>query len=262
MKALFLALVLALAGVSAGRAEVVCTLMVDAGSGAVRLQEGGGCEVPAAPASTFKVPLAVMGFDAGVLASRTEPAWPYKEEYRAERPRWRVTITPESWVHESVLWYSRELVQRLGASKFARYVAAFDYGNADVSGDPRRNNGLTHSWLNSSLKITPAGQVQFFRRMLAGELPVTVEAHRLTMDVMPKFLAGRWMVWGKTGTYYERHGDGSTNTNRQYGWFVGWAEQGKERLVFAYLIHDTKKIGTPAGPRARDALLARFSKLG
>ena len=54
----------------------------------------------------------------------------------------------------------------------------------------------------------------------------------------------------------------SFNSRRQTGWFVGWAERDDQRLVFAYLIRDTKKTSGPAGLRARDALLARFAKWG
>lgn len=262
MKVLFAAIVLSLVAIPASRAEVICTLVVDAASGAVRLEEGGGCETPTSPASTFKMTLAVMGFDAGILTAPDAPAWPYRTEYKADRADWRVTTTPVSWLRNSVLWYSRELVEQLGAERFGRYVADLDYGNADVSGDPGKDNGLTRSWINSSLQITPEQQVQFVRRMLAGELPVSAAAQAAVVGIVPKFKAGAWNVSGKTGTYYERNADGTFNSRRQTGWFVGWAERGDERLVFAYLIRDTKKMAGSAGPRARDALLARFAKWG
>ena len=247
---------------SASRAEVVCTLVVDAATGAVRLEEGGGCETPTSPASTFKMTLAVMGFDSGVLTGADVPAWPYLAEYKADRADWRVTTTPASWLRDSVLWYSRELVQQLGAERFAQYVADLDYGNADVTGDPGKDNGLSRSWINSSLLITPEEQVRFVRRMLAGDLPVSAAAQAAVTAIVPTFEAGKWTVSGKTGTYYERNADGTFNSRRQTGWFVGWAERGDERLVFAYLIRDTKKVAGPAGLRARDALLARFAKWG
>lgn len=262
VKILFAALLLSLVGVSASRAEVVCTLVVDAASGAVRLEEGGGCETPTSPASTFKMTLALMGFDAGLLTAADAPAWPYLTEYKADRADWRVTTTPKSWLRDSVLWYSRELVAKLGAERFAQYVTDFEYGNADVTGDPGKDNGLLRSWINSSLLITPEEQVRFVRRMLAGDLPASATAHAAVVAIVPKFSAGKWTVSGKTGTYYERNADGSFNSRRQTGWFVGWAERDDERLAFAYLIRDTKKATGPAGPRARDALLARFAKWG
>jgi beta-lactamase class D len=262
MKVLIAALLLSLLGVTAGRAETVCTLVLDAATGAVRLQEGGGCARPAAPASTFKVPLALMGFDAGILTGPQEPAWPYQKDYAAAREAERQTVKPTSWLADSVLWYSRETVEALGAARFAGYVSGFAYGNADVSGDPGKNNGMTRSWLNSSLQITPEEQVRFVRRMLDGELPVSAAARDAVVSIMPRFRAGEWIVAGKTGTYYDRNRDGSNNTNRQWGWFVGWAERDGQRLVFAYLIRDLKRTPGAAGLRARDALLARVAKWG
>lgn len=248
--------------VPASRAEVVCTLIVDAGSGAVRLQEGGGCDTPTPPASTFKMTLAVMGFDAGILTGADAPAWPYKAEYDANRADWRVTTTPATWLRDSVLWYSQVLVAQMGAERFDQYVTDFDYGNADISGDPGKDNGLTRSWINSSLKISPEGQVRFVRRMLAGDLPASAAAQQAVVGITPTFTAGKWTVSGKTGTYYERNADGTFNSRRQTGWFVGWAQRDDQRLVFAYLIRDTKKTAGPAGLRARDALLARFARWG
>jgi beta-lactamase class D len=262
VKVLIAAVLLSLAAVSASRAEVVCTLIVDAESGAVRLEEGGGCDTPTSPASTFKMTLAVMGFDAGILIGADQPAWPYQPEYKADRADWQVTTTPTTWLRDSVLWYSRVLVAEMGAERFAKYVTDFDYGNADISGDPGKHNSLTRSWINSSLLITPEEQVRFVRRMLAGELPATAAAQAAVVAIMPSFKAGKWSVSGKTGTYYERNADGTFNSRRQTGWFVGWAERDGERLAFAYLIRDTKKASGPAGLRARDALLARFAKWG
>jgi beta-lactamase class D len=262
VKSLFAALMLSLFAVSASKAEVVCTLVVDGATGVVRLEEGGGCARPAAPASTFKVAMALMGFDAGILTGPDAPAWDYRKEFNAVREVDRKTVTPTSWLADSVLWYSRETVKRLGADKFAGYVADFAYGNADVSGDPGQDNGMTRSWLNSSLQISPEGQVRFLRQMLDGALPVSVAARDAVVSIMPHFTAGAWDVHGKTGTYYERNADGSYNSKKQYGWFVGWAERDGQRLVFAYLIRDAKQTAGSAGPRARDALLARFTKWG
>ena len=163
-------------------------------------------------------------------------------------------------MRDSVLWYSRLLVKELGAERFAASVAALDYGNADVSGEPGANNGLTHSWLNTSLLISPAGQLQFVRRLVLGDLPVSPEAMTRAIEVTPRFEAGAWQVQGKTGTGYQRETSGRLG-KRQYGWFVGWATRGDRTLAFAYLIRDEKTGGSAAGPRARDDLLARWSEL-
>ncbi len=55
-------------------ARPVCTLVVEADDRV--LHREGRCEEPESPASTFKIALAVMGYDAGVLIGPHEPVWP------------------------------------------------------------------------------------------------------------------------------------------------------------------------------------------
>jgi len=214
------------------------------------------------PASSFKLPLAVMGFDAGILSDPATPEWPYDASYGAVRRVDRQAHTPQSWMGESVLWYSRRLVHLLGAHGFARYVTAFGYGNVDVSGERGANNGLTHSWLNTSLLITPREQLSFVHRLINGNLPVAHSAIAKAMSITPSFAAAEgWVINGKTGTGYVRESDGKLG-RRQYGWFIGWASaEQRAPVVFAYLLVDDKSGLNAAGPRARDDLTARWVEL-
>jgi beta-lactamase class D len=102
------------------------------------------------PASTFKVPLALIGYDAGILSDEHTPSWDYRPEFNAVK-RDRKRVDPTIWERDSIIWYSREITCRLGVDHFADYVSKFDYGNMDVSGNGGKNDGLTHSWVNSSL---------------------------------------------------------------------------------------------------------------
>ncbi|MFX5793638.1 penicillin-binding transpeptidase domain-containing protein, partial [Acinetobacter baumannii] len=47
-------------------ARTLCTVIADAASGNVLMQEG-DCATRVTPASTFKIALSLMGFDAGIL---------------------------------------------------------------------------------------------------------------------------------------------------------------------------------------------------
>ena len=234
--------------------DVRCTIIVDAGSGDT-VHRDGVCDRRYSPASTFKVPLAVMGYDAGILDDEDTPAWDYKAEYDAPE-RDRKTVDPTVWERDSVLWFSREITRRLGSEKFAAYVAGFDYGNADVSGNRDKKNGLTRSWVDSSLKITPVEQVEFLRRLLDRKLPVSANAHDMTVAILPAFEAGGWVVKGKTGsTRVRAEGEG-----RALGWFVGWAERDGRRVVFTRLAVNDRKEG-PKGLATRAAFLADLPSL-
>lgn len=250
---------LAPAGAAAQQAGLECTVILDAASGKL-LRRDGICDQRFTPASTFKVPLAVIGFDAGILQDAHEPAWDYKPEYNAVK-RDHKTVDPTIWEKDSVLWYSRELVRRVGGEAFAGYIARLGYGNADISGDPGKANGLTHSWLGSSLKISPDEQAAFMRALLISELPVPAKAQDATRAIMPMFETEGWVVHGKTGSYWLRDTAYRIDRNRPLGWFVGWAEKDGKRIVFARLQIGTKKGNAPHGPKVRDAFLKALPAL-
>ncbi|TPK67394.1 MULTISPECIES: class D beta-lactamase [unclassified Mesorhizobium] len=235
---------------SAPLGDVQCTLIADAQSGKT-LYQNGVCDQRFSPASTFKVPLSLIGYDAGILSDEHTPSWGYKPEFKAVK-RDHKTVDPTIWERDSVLWYSRQITRRLGPESFAGYVSKFAYGNADVSGDPGKNDGLTHSWVNSSLKITPVEQIDFLRKLLAGKMPVSAKAHDMTKAILPSFKAGDWTVQGKTGS--TRVGEGGKD-RRSLGWFVGWAQKNGRQIVFARLVVDTKRSDMPKGLATRAAFL-------
>ena len=248
-------------GTGAASAKTRCLLVLDPRTDAVVHSEGAQCDETMGPASTFKLPLALIGFEAGILVDPEQPAWPYDPKYEALRAADRATTTPRRWLKESVIWFSRRVVSELGAERFAEAVAGLRYGNADVSGDAGADNGMTHSWLNSSLQISPRQQADFIRRMLVGEVGVSRRAAEQTVASLPNFDGkGGWLITGKTGTGYVREQNGKLG-KRQFGWFVGWGKREDEWRVFAYLIEDEKSGQSAAGPRARDDLLKRWTTL-
>ena len=60
---------------SQAQAATICTAMADAKTGAVLLQEG-NCIDRVTPASTFKIALSLMGYDAGFLKDEHQPTLP------------------------------------------------------------------------------------------------------------------------------------------------------------------------------------------
>jgi beta-lactamase class D len=238
-----------------------CTLVTELETGRVLKREG-DCERRSSPASTFKVPLSLMGYDVGILKDENEPAWPYKPEYRAWNEAWRKTITPRPWLRDSVVWYSQVLTREMGMERFRRYVDGFRYGNRDLSGDRGKANGLTHAWLSSSLQISPVEKIEFLRRLLKRELPVSPWAYEKTFEIMPSFpVASAWNVYGKTGSGFQPSAGGQIDRNRQFGWFIGWVQRHDRTFLFVRLIRDERKENSVASFRARDSLLAELPAL-
>lgn len=250
----------ALAGLPGQAAEALAaprrlraTVLVDAASGRV-LHRSGPCATRFTPCSTFKVPLALMGFDAGILSDAHHPAWDYDPKRdAAHRADERARTDPTRWEAVSVVWYSQELTRKLRMQRFQGYVDRFGYGNRDLSGDPGKKDGLTRAWLGSSLKISPDEQVAFLRRMLAHRL-VSADAHAKAEAIIPRFAgSGGWSVQGKTGS-------GPLPDGSLLGWFVGWADKGGRRVVFAQFGAGEGMMEF-GGKQMREDLLANIGRL-
>ncbi len=236
--------------------RVECTVVIDALSGEA-IYRTGKCDQAVYPQSTFKLPLAMMGYDAGILKDAHTPRWDYQAKF--ERPKREQQATdPTIWERDSIVWYSQEIARRLGKQAFANYIRGFDYGNRDVAGGPGGTDGLTESWLMSSLKISPDQQADFMRRFVTGKLPISPEAMKQTEAIVPVFKAADgWTIRGKTGSGSMRGANGKGDRNRPIGWFVGWAEKGERKLVFARLLVDTKRHSDkPISFTVRDSLIA------
>lgn len=266
---LCLAILMPLAVAPAARAgTVLCTVIIDAADGAVLLQEG-DCAQRVTPASTFKIPLALMGFDAGVLADARSPRLPFRTgDADWGGAAWRQDTDPAHWMMHSVVWFSQRITRALGMERLRRYALGFGYGNADFSGDAGRNNGLERAWISSSLTISPLEQTVFLRRLVNRQLPVSAHAHDQTLAIVERTDAGGgWAIFGKTGSAYPRNADGSFNRARMWGWFTGWARRDGRTLVFARLMQEDRRQSITAGRRAREvfltgwpALTARFER--
>jgi beta-lactamase class D len=199
------------------------------------LESEGDIDARFSPCSSFKLPLALMGFDSGILINENTPVWDYLPDYDPHSlvmlDQWKKPYTPALWMQNSCVWYSQQVTHRLGRDKFQRYVDAFHYGNRDISGDPGKNNALLRSWITSSLTISPREQVDFLRRMLAGRLPVSAEAvaKARTLAAAGDFIGGS--LFGKTGSGYT-----DMTKGLQRGWYIGWLERRERKLLFAGLV--------------------------
>lgn len=234
--------------------QLSCTALMDAASGQ-RLRYEGQCEEQVTPASTFNIVVALMGYDSGVLIDEHTPLLPYKPSYASWNKEWQTDTDPSSWIVNSTVWYAQQVTARLGQQRFQRYIDSFNYGNRDVSGDAGKHNGLTQSWIGSSLQISPAGQLDFLRKIVTRQLPVSDQAYEMTSRILhPQTLANGWTIYGKTGTASPVQANGRDDESRQYGWYVGWATKGTRTIVFTRMTLDQRQQ-TYAGPRARQSFL-------
>lgn len=260
--AVFLSLVAAApaSGAKAAADAIECTVILDQDTGAAIVRTG-TCDQRFTPMSTFKVPLALIGYDAGVLKDRHTPRWDYDPTYDAPK-RARKPVDPTVWEADSILWYSQQLTRKLGMEVFGDYVRKLDYGNRDTTGRPGRDDGLTQSWLSSSLLISADEQAGFMRRIVARDLPVNRRAIDRTVGIIPAFEAkDGWRVQGKTGSGWLRRKSGKLDGTRPIGWFVGWADRDGRKIAFARLRIGTEKATEPSGLALRAEFLKELPQL-
>lgn len=223
------------------------------------LKNEGDGKIRYAPCSTFKIALAVMGYDAGILKDEIHPTWPFKPDYEAFLDAWKDDQNPTSWIKNSCVWYSQILTRKLGMKKFQAYVKAFDYGNQNLSGDKNKDNRLTHAWLSSSLEISAEEQMVFLEKLISNTLPVSIYAQTMTKNCMYlKDLLNGWKLYGKTGNGMLKDKNGH-KTDLQHGWFIGYAKKGHRHILFVSHITDNKKQNTFASLRVKNNTITKLT---
>ncbi len=203
------------------------------------------CEERTSPCSTFKVPLALMAFDSGILEDETSPMkW---DGTKTSRDEWNRDQTAATWMQNSVVWFSQRLTPQLGMERVKAYLSGFDFGNQDMAG------GLTTAWLESSLKISPDEELRFWQRFWSEELPVSKHAFDMTKKLtFVEVSRSGWTLHGKTGS------------GLGLGWFVGHVARGAREYVFVTSYSDREKPydRRPPGWIARDIAKKILAEMG
>jgi beta-lactamase class D len=215
------------------------------------------CALRTSPCSTFKVPLALMAFDAGILEDETSSLkW---DGTKFTRDAWNHDQTAATWMRDSVVWFSQRLTPQLGMDKVKDYLARFEFGNQDMSG------GLTKAWLESSLLISPDEELRFWERFWREQLPVSKHAFAMTKKItLVSTSPAGWTLHGKTGSGGVGTGGSGQNSDLSLGWFVGHIARGDRSYVFVTSYSDrvASNDPRPSGWIAREIALKILGEMG
>ena len=168
------------------------------------------------PASTFKVPNALIGLEVGSIRDEHEV---FKWDGKAKpRHSWEQDHTLDTGMKESVVWMFQEVARRTGKARMKEWIERFGYGNKDIGG------GIDLFWLQGQMRISAYEQVEFLRKLEEGRLPVSARSRRLVRDALRVEETAGYTIYAKTGT---------TGAVREpVVWWVGWIE--REGVVTAY----------------------------
>ena len=169
------------------------------------------------PASTFKIPNALIGLEVGSISDENEVFhWDGKPKLR---PQWERDQTLATGMRESVVWMFQEVARRTGKPSMREWLDRLGYGNHDMSG------GIDQFWLQGGLRISAREQVELLYKLAEGRLPMTQRAQRLVRDALVVEKTRDHTLYAKTGT---------TGGKDPVAWWVGWIEKkGRPIAVFA-----------------------------
>jgi beta-lactamase class D len=203
------------------------------------------CAHRTAPASTFKIPHALIALDTAVITPATVVKW---DGTKYDFTSWRRDHTLESAIKSSVYPFFQHTAALIGRERMLKYLERLDYGSKTYAGDQ------TTFWTNGDLQISPLEQVAFLRRMFAADLPVdrrhieTVKADLTMPRGQISNAAGLHQFPVRWGTAVRAKTGNTTVGGERVSWLVGAVESDGKDYVFAARIRTkTRTLETTAG---------------
>ena len=209
-----------------------CVVIQELTADKPHLTRGDACATPLSPASTYKIPHALIALETGVVALNSVEKWDGRKY--ARQPKWNEDHTVISALRPSVLWLFQRLAPRVGAERASEWLEKLDYGNRNTSGP------IEQYWINGRLRISAPQQVAFLTRFFRAALPVQrryVDAVReglrqqtgtVENSLGVHRLKGDWRgttLFSKTGA--------TTTEQYRVSWLVGLLQSGGREYVFA-----------------------------
>lgn len=175
------------------------------------------------PASTFKLPHAVIGLETGAIADAHEVfRWDGKPRLRAV---WERDQTFAAALGDSTVWVYQEIARRIGKARMREWLERLEYGNRDLSG------GIELFWLQGGLRVSALEQVGFLHRLAEARLPATQRSQRLVREAMVVEKTREHALYAKTGT--------TGPVREPVAWWIGWIERKGRPAAYFAMNHET-----------------------
>jgi beta-lactamase class D len=199
--------------------KLVGTMVVlDEGERVMHVWNPKRAKTPFPPASTFKIPNALIALDAKVVKDLDEVI-PYggTKEFMKE---WERDMNLRDAMKLSNVAVFHQVARRIGLERMREKLEVFDYGNEKIGDD------IGHRfWLGGPLKISAIEQVGFLAKLVKGKLPVSAESVAQVKTLIRYGEKDGSLIYAKTGW---------TGTQEpQTGWWVGWVEKDGKVYPFA-----------------------------
>jgi beta-lactamase class D len=192
------------------------------------------CATRLSPASTYKIPHALIGLETGAVTERTVEKWDGVRH--PDQPKWNLDHTVFSAMKPSVLWFFQKMAPRIGAERAHEWLRRFAYGNADTSGP------ITEYWINGRLRISPDEQLTFLMRFYGSTLPVKRDYVDRLQDAMlqapgtvenARGVHKLDAIWSSGLKLNSKTGATTLESGESVSWLVGQLSIDKRKLTFA-----------------------------
>ena len=213
-----------------------CIVIRDQHGGTTWRSDASACATRLAPASTFKIPHALVALETGVVKPDTVDKWDGTKY--PNYPLWQRDHTVVSAMRPSVVWFFQRIAPRIGAARMHDWLTKLHYGNASTAGD------VTTYWLNGTLRVSPEEQVAFLQMLHGDRPPFARERIDLILDALAQPAAAvenasgvtRLEVakdaWPKDAAWRAKTGRTQFD-GRRVNWLIGDLTVGKRSYLFA-----------------------------
>ncbi|MCP4603379.1 MAG: class D beta-lactamase [Proteobacteria bacterium] len=235
-----------------------CFILYDLGNEEEKRIDSGTCKTPLSPASTFKIPHAIIALEEGVLKDELQII-PYNGEPHYFKI-WQQDHSLESAMKYSVVPFFQYTAAQIGEKAMAKWLKRLNYGKRSFT------SGITEFWLTGDQRISPDEQAVFLKRFFGDELPIkhsTAEMVRRVLIQPPGSISSakgeiRIDAEWKEGTVLSCK-TGSTDTDGEFiNWLVGQIRTGNREFVFvSNVVH---KEGYEAGNIAVKVAIEMFQQ--
>ncbi|HKE84118.1 MAG TPA: penicillin-binding transpeptidase domain-containing protein, partial [Vicinamibacterales bacterium] len=224
--------------------EAECFMLARQGRPAF-VSDSDECGHPTAPASTFKIPHALIALETGVITADTIFRW---DGSSRANESWQRDHTLDSAIKWSVLPFFQNTARLIGPERMHRGLARLKYARDSFDGD------ISTFWLNGDLVVSPVEQLAFLERFFGGQLPVSAQ-HVASVQRAMQMPTGQVLMaagphrfdlsWPADTVVRTKTGN-TTVMDERVSWVIGALEVKRERYLFVARVRRGGSLDTSA----------------
>ncbi len=193
-------------------------VLLDESRGELRGHNRNRAEQRFSPASTFKIPNALIGLSVGAVQNVDEVI-PYTGDANPFMREWLEPMGLRGAMKVSNVPLYQELARHIGLTRMREAIQRLDYGNEQIGSD------VTTFWLRGPLAISAVEQTRFLWGLAQQKLPFPRSAQQQVAEITQIDSGPGWHLHAKTG-WQNAPGAG-------VGRWVGWVQRGEQITPFA-----------------------------